>query len=1029
MKVIFFNIVLWVVSIAANAQTFPDIKFSHLTENDGLSSRSVTSVTQDGNGIIWVGTNNGLNRFDGYGFAKFYSSPYDHHSITANGIENICSDHDNQLWIMTLAGICRFDIASQKATRFRQSGNVPLPFRINDGSTFWFDKGNTLPYIISQTALYHFTSKDHYQKIQNGLTPFSYKGFSFSAYQKIVEDKKGQLWAFRQNKIFRINQVSKKVENEYPCPDQDINIYDIVFDSSNRCWVSSWASGLYTFIPGQNKWIKFPIDKPTGGPIKYGTEWKFRNRTFLLFAISSPGLLCIDEKTLQFHIYPVIGSVGDVNAPFVDRQNILWVPTSNGLYYYSPSTSLFDIIPIVSADSKNGKDPITTRVVYGMKEEKSGYWISLRYIGGILHYNSKWKFENAVPDLLKSFGNAFDDQLATTREGFDFQQMGNTIFVTTEWGIMTINLANGKREIYQYPGASHIMRLRTIVPENDQKWWIRSFDQGVFLFNPQKRKFIRQYKIGGVNSNPMPNANYMIRDIKGRIFVSTTSGLYQYHNDKDSFLRIVPKGRLIIGTMLMGIANDNNGIIWIGTDNGLVAFDPDSGKVVKTFSENNRIGLVQRITIDSNQNVWFNSNAGYWCWLRNRNRIIQFKFSAGLPLNDGGMFYTTREGGVYAGGNGAVVRFYPDRLMNYSISSQTRIIEAFSNDSLLSFGSTASGVKKLLLKPDENNLAVHFDVINYDQLDNSLFLYKLEPGQSQWKTIENGRLSFNNLAPGDYELSVRGGNKLTGNFTNTDMLYFTIQPFWFQTWWFVLLCVLIAGGIISFFVFRHIKQIRKQAALTRKIAETEMMALRSQMNPHFIFNSLNGIEYFIMSNEKRNASVYLNKFASLIRIILSDSREEVVPFTEDMESIRLYVDLEQLRFNHKFCFITDIDEALNDGDYRVPPLLIQPFVENAIIHGFASSDKKDLKLKISAIIRGEYVIYSIEDNGVGRKKSASSNLLNRPKHASLGIQITQQRISIFNEQHHGFGSIDIEDLYDNNNAPAGTRITVKIKSV
>ncbi len=208
-----------------------------------------------------------------------------------------------------------------------------------------------------------------------------------------------------------------------------------------------------------------------------------------------------------------------------------------------------------------------------------------------------------------------------------------------------------------------------------------------------------------------------------------------------------------------------------------------------------------------------------------------------------------------------------------------------------------------------------------------------------------------------------------------------------------------------------------------------MQVLRSQMNPHFIFNSLNGIEYFILQNDKRHASVYLNKFASLIRIILSNSRKDLVPFTDDLQTIKIYVDLELLRFNYRFCYVTDIDKALLDLDYRVPPLLIQPFVENAIIHGFAHSDKKDLELKISAKPEDEYITYTIEDNGAGRKETAAYNNLNKPNRTSLGLQITQERIDIFNQRHHSKSSMKIEDLYDAENQPAGTKVTVKIKAM
>src|SRR6185312_2949168 len=212
-------------------------------------------------------------------------------------------------------------------------------------------------------------------------------------------------------------------------------------------------------------------------------------------------------------------------------------------------------------------------------------------------------------------------------------------------------------------------------------------------------------------------------------------------------------------------------------------------------------------------------------------------------------------------------------------------------------------------------------------------------------------------------------------------------------------------------------------------AELQMQVLRSQMNPHFIFNSLNGIENFILQNDKRQASEYLNKFASLIRIILSNSRKEGVAFIDDMETLQLYIDLELLRFNNKFCYLKNIDPALTEFDYRVPPLLIQPFVENAIVHGFAYSKRKDLQLVVTAKLEDDYIIYKIEDNGVGRAEASTYNGRSKSKHDSLGLQITNERINIFNEQHSAQNMLKIEDLHDINGQPSGTSITVKVKTI
>jgi LytS/YehU family sensor histidine kinase len=213
------------------------------------------------------------------------------------------------------------------------------------------------------------------------------------------------------------------------------------------------------------------------------------------------------------------------------------------------------------------------------------------------------------------------------------------------------------------------------------------------------------------------------------------------------------------------------------------------------------------------------------------------------------------------------------------------------------------------------------------------------------------------------------------------------------------------------------------------MAETEMIALRSQMNPHFIFNSLNSIENFMMRNEKRLASSYLNKFARLIRMILDSSRNELVPLSKDMEALQLYVDLEQLRFNHKFCYKVHVDQLLLDGDYKVPALLIQPYVENAIVHGLAHSEKDNLTLSVTASVEKEYIHYSIQDNGIGRRQSSLYNHQNKPNHKSVGLVITKERIQIFNRKHNADGLVTITDLFDEHDQPKGTKVDIMIKAI
>ena len=246
----------------------------------------------------------------------------------------------------------------------------------------------------------------------------------------------------------------------------------------------------------------------------------------------------------------------------------------------------------------------------------------------------------------------------------------------------------------------------------------------------------------------------------------------------------------------------------------------------------------------------------------------------------------------------------------------------------------------------------------------------------------------------------------------------------------VLISLLLAI-IIGFFIYRNAdaKEKRSEATLKQKIAEIKMQVLRTQMNPHFIFNSLNGIENFMMQNEKRLASDYLNKFTRLIRTILDSSLNELIPVAKDIEALQLYIDLQQLRFNNKFTYTSCVNPQIVDGDYKVPSLIIQPFVENAIEHGIAHSERTDCTLSVTAAINGSHLLYVIEDNGIGRQQAAEYNKQNKRQHKSLGIAITEDRISIFNGTEKGASDIVITDLYDSNNQPCGTRVDVKIKLV
>jgi PAS domain-containing protein len=216
---------------------------------------------------------------------------------------------------------------------------------------------------------------------------------------------------------------------------------------------------------------------------------------------------------------------------------------------------------------------------------------------------------------------------------------------------------------------------------------------------------------------------------------------------------------------------------------------------------------------------------------------------------------------------------------------------------------------------------------------------------------------------------------------------------------------------------------RALAEANKKIGELKLMALRSIMNPHFIFNALNSIQFYIANNERVNAINYLSTFSKLIRMVLTHSVSDQIRLSEKIEMLKNYIELEKLRFEGKFEYFFEIDQNVNAEEIRIPTLLMQPYVENAIIHGLQNKAGKG-KLVIRITECDEHLVFEVEDNGIGREATAKLNAQKQPAHKSVGTKLTEERLKLINDQ--SGVAVSFTDLW-NGSEPAGTRVTIKIK--
>jgi LytS/YehU family sensor histidine kinase len=262
----------------------------------------------------------------------------------------------------------------------------------------------------------------------------------------------------------------------------------------------------------------------------------------------------------------------------------------------------------------------------------------------------------------------------------------------------------------------------------------------------------------------------------------------------------------------------------------------------------------------------------------------------------------------------------------------------------------------------------------------------------------------------------------TGAHHYSHLCLIAIASFAWQTfvYWAIFAVALIA--LIYWIVQRRIKTIYRKADLKHQRLEAETTTLRAQINSHFIFNCLNSIDSLIQINQNEKASTCLTKVARLIRFNLDNSKYNEVPCWKDIETLKLYLELEEFRWDHQFAFQLMVDDQLARDEYKVPPLVIQPFVENAIYHGLLNKEAGEKKLLIQVSAMDGHIQYVVEDNGVGRRRAKEYKKLNQPIHQSKGIQLARERIHLFNGKHNG--SVSITDLYDEQKQPAGTRVKV-----
>ncbi|MEQ8703822.1 MAG: histidine kinase [Phaeodactylibacter sp.] len=329
-------------------------------------------------------------------------------------------------------------------------------------------------------------------------------------------------------------------------------------------------------------------------------------------------------------------------------------------------------------------------------------------------------------------------------------------------------------------------------------------------------------------------------------------------------------------------------------------------------------------------------------------------------------------------------------------------------------------------------LSFSFTGISFKSLGNIRYFYQLKGVDKQVMLTAGRQVRYTNLSPGKYTFTVLAEDNNQQR-SKTHTVEVTIRSnFWQQSFpWLLLFAGLgiIAWGITRWRLHRLRQQAERENAINRQFAELELQALQAQMNPHFVFNSLSAIQYFIAANEKQQADNYLSKFAMLMRQFLESSKNRYINLHQELHLIKLYIELEQMRFPDRFEATVEVAPDINPYTTLIPTMLLQPFVENAINHGlFHKMKSGKLNLTITQD-QNQTLICTLEDNGVGRAAAKGIQQRTGKAYRSRAMQITNERLNVLRVIEGYDVKVEVTDLKHSDGSAAGTRIVVTVPEI
>lgn len=959
--------------------------FNTYTISSGLVSNEIRGIFQDARGAIYLTTPSGISIFDGYRFKNFGYKD----GIKYDYIKHMAELDSGKVYLFANTGRQAYIFQNNSYKRFIVTPNI---------ITQYFKGKDNNHYVCTDIGIYQLKN-DAFKK-QRLTDDTSVMANSFFKYADVNDSISLVLKTYPQNRLDIINKNSRKIIFKIP----EFLGFQLFKDSQKRIWVCTDSRGIkmideQTLQTPEKLFDHTPavFNSLEGIQVNSVAEDAQKN---LWFATTGKGLVKLEPNGTCHFISTKNGLLSNnILKVFVDRDNKIWIGTQSGLQQIAENnTALYD----KSAGLQND-------AVYAALQTDSN-----RYLVSTFHHLE-------VIDSRKE--NIAAIEIPYFAEGYIFKLIkkdNGEIWGLTSRRIVKIGFEGTKPVMKLSRPADEILSDFIAMPDGSflvlSKTKIYHFSQDKFI----------------TLAYGLPSGKCLIKDNSGHIWAGTNKGLFIYDLQNNSLsyaLQNKLSGYCFDNVFEIKIlAADSRGNIWGGSkENGIYQLEISADTLLRKRHISRENGLsnnmIRYLLFNNDSTLYCSSTSGVdkivftstGYNITNVNNIINLTGSAYSIYQE--KDYNSI---LFTGLSGLLV-FNGQMERN---NAQT-IHNSFTDCIVNGISVTAMLTKDIVLfENNQNSPTFYFSPYDFNK-NNYAFYYWLDNGEKEnWQKLDNVNfVRFSNLPHGQYTIYIKCLNRQNDQVVSVISKKFIIQPLWYQTVLFILGVILLTGFLIFYLVRKRINELKQKAAIQQKITETEMAALKAQMNPHFMFNCINSIDAFIHSNDKYNATLYLNKFARLLRGILDSSHQNTVTFSKDIDTLKLYIEMEELRHENQFITKYDIEEELMNSGYKVPPLIIQPFVENAILHGLKNRQDNNGILHIEVKRAADKIHYCIQDNGIGR---AAAKQIMQNKESSYGMHMSYDRIKLFNQERQP--SVTVTDL-KNDGYPAGTKIEVLLKII